>query len=348
MRKITIKIAGLLCLLMGFWGCSKSNDPKPVLPQKETTARHQGDRDHHKLKGKEAVSDSTIRPLLLDTAQLVDQGIPMTSLSPALIHQLTDTEIVQRLVDFGLEQQDAQYVVKNHRQDALTVAQDQHRLMEGVHYQFGIPTNPPASWGAILAGPMYWSGQAQKNIQRMFGLIKFMFNAPKFKQVFNRNLGLLQQYTFNGATQAPARNIPSNFEAFKQVANHAMTNGGKNYQLFLYSQVNGGEAYGDLGGELKVYLHEHGVATGSFYMTAGLLMHEITHTWGYSHDGANVLLNPNNIPYYVQAVVAPGFNTQPSVQGLLQSPKWPSGADVDMFTYYFGEDMLRGLQGHPY
>ncbi len=75
-------------------------------------------------------------------------------------------------------------------------------------------------------------------------------------------------------------------------------------------------------------------AASNVHSTEGLALHKMSHTWGYIHSGndASTTLKPNNIPYYIQFIVAYDVNNPQNVVTNGVQAGTPDG----LATIYFG------------
>ncbi|MDN3700716.1 hypothetical protein ACFFUO_06440 [Vibrio artabrorum] len=215
--------------------------------------------------------------------------------------QTSDVSILEN--KFHLLHDDAVYVTQHHKQQAKYVASLAEPMFTNVKFNFKVTPVPPAM-GRVLANPSPWTPQAKLNVQRMLGQIAFVINTQEFENRFN-NAGLekMEQSAFASGI-GDAKIKPVNYQAFKDVVNDMTAKWEVNnntYTFSAYGSVTGGNAYGAVG-QPNVYLSLTGMSDiSTLHHSASLLLHELTHTFGYSHDGFNDM-TPNNIPYYVQAI----------------------------------------------
>lgn len=254
-----------------------------------------------------------------------------TDSSPAMVtvNVTTLSSNRDRLILLGIDPQDADYLIANHANDVQTVLDDQDRIfkdMPALDAMFALPTDPAA---AVFTDPQMttWTEENKVNFKKMFGRFLFVINSPKFIQAFNDQIGLLNK-AYQG--QPPAVPFPDNYAEFRQAANAALVADHYEYKFFI-SNRESWTAWGQAGLHLKVENIMFGPPTnGAPHNTEALILHEITHTWGYAHDGpANeVTLKPNNIPYYVQFLVGNSYKDPAA------APVWDT-PDA-LLTIYFG------------
>ncbi|WP_175354384.1 hypothetical protein, partial [Vibrio breoganii] len=82
----------------------------------------------------------------------------------------------------------------------------------------------------------------------------------------------------------------------------ALSREGNTYKFYAVKDFDGGDAKGDVG-KLSAYFKLKGIANSKLKASAPLVLHELTHTFGYQHAGADqntVIMKPNNVPYLVQ------------------------------------------------
>lgn len=237
-----------------------------------------------------------------------------------------------QLINIGLDPVDADYLIQNHLDDVKVVLNDQDRIfkdMPALEPMYALPTDPD---GAVFTDPQltFWSDANKKEFRKMFGRFVFVVNSPRFIEAFNANIGLLDR-AFQG--QAPAIPYPNNYNEFRQAANQAMIDGGYRYKFFI-SERRSFIAWGVQGLKLKVENVHFGPPTpGAVHNTEALILHELTHAWGYAHDGLGIPSGTppvNNIPYYVQGLVG----------GSYRDPGAPLVYDTPdaLLTIYFGND----------
>ncbi|MEZ9921794.1 hypothetical protein BCU93_10535 [Vibrio breoganii] len=209
---------------------------------------------------------------------------------------------------FHLLHDDAVYVTKYHSEQAKYVVNLENPVFTDVNFNFTV-TPVPNGWAKILSNPTPWTPKAKQNVQRMLGQIAFVINTQEFANRFNTaGLGHMNPNAFATGVDG-AVTIPANYEAFKNVVNDKTADWNANqsntYTISAYGTVIGGNAYG-MPGQPKVFLSLHDMSdTPTLHHSASLLLHELTHTFGYSHDNFNDM-TPNNVPYYVQAITWEG------------------------------------------
>ncbi len=262
-------------------------------------------------------------------ALIVNDG-QVNSLPDEIIVTVDALSDLEQLIAMGLDAVDANHLIANHPNDVQIVLADQNRIfnhMPSLDNMFGVPTDPSAaSFNDNLI--TNWGDNDKTLFKKMFGRIAFVMNSPKFIQSFNANIGLL-----NPAYQGnpPAVPYPANYAEFRTVANNAILAGNFQYTFFI-SNLATGFAWGEVGLKLKIEANMLGPGNpGAPHNTEALVFHELTHTWGYTHDSPNAAdyqLLPNNIPYYVQAIVGSSA-VNPSAPMVWGTPE-------ALFTIYFG------------
>ncbi len=255
---------------------------------------------------------------------------------------LTEHNLQTQLMSMGLDSADANYLAAHHAADARAVLDEADRIFKDFHVadaMFALPTDPDA---APFNDPQMtpWSEENKKIFRKMIGRLVFVINAPKFKAAFNANINLL-----NSAYQGnpPAIPFPGSYADFRTAANHALHLYDNHYKFFISNSTTG-VAWGMVGLKLKV---EDGLINTSResdpHSSAGLVLHELTHTFGYTHDSvtpADFELKPNNIPYYIQILTA---YESVDVVGVYcagdpacATPTPPWGTPTALLTLYFG------------
>lgn len=191
-----------------------------------------------------------------------------------------------------------------------------------------------------------------------------MVNSPRFVKQFNQETADLDVRTFKGGIDE-AVNVPSNYDDFAKVALNRQGLAHNTYKLEAFSNKigadgkemsSGGNAWGEMG-HPEVFLNPGEISSARLNKNAPLLLHELTHTFGYAHDNnpkANngkaiqVVYVPNNVPYYVQMITSSGGTNDKDFDSLQQLSKQihsknpmllpvNSGLNTDLFTQYFGQ-----------
>ena len=235
-----------------------------------------------------------------------------------------------QLVAMGIDPADAAYLIANHPADVATVLADKNRIFKDLHSLSGMfmqPTDPDA---APFADPQFtqWNGAAQKKFTRMFGRFIFVINTPLFQQAFDQHIGLL-----NPAYQGTAEPFPTSFAQFKAQANKVLADNHNQFKFFL-SNKSSWVANGMIG---LLHLRVENImfgpaAAGAPHNSEALMLHEVVHNFGYTHDGpdAEIISKPNTPPYYVQALVGMSYK-DPSAAMVWDTPD-------ALLTVYFGND----------
>ena len=300
------------------------------------------------------VTDTTINHTSSTTDHSIDTGNGVLTVGQTYTLQTTPTttvpavlqtiEVVNNqkasLMAMGLDVNDAVYLITNHKEDVDVVLAKRDRIFKDLHLDNSMFVDSRDTDSIIFDGVqaggqnITWNVSQINAFKKMYGRFAFVVNSPKFINAFNNNIRLLDP-TYQGV--APSIPYPSNYDEFKAAANTALSNYGNHYKFFLTTR-HSGLAYGIQG--LKLQLEtEMFTAQSKAHNTEGLILHEITHTWGYAHayNDARTTLIANNIPYYVQFITAydaqsPGTAVQ---NGQLTIP---AGAPDALNTIYFGAD----------
>ncbi|GEA61511.1 hypothetical protein [Vibrio comitans] len=265
--------------------------------------------------------------------------------------KLTENAEKESLRQLGLDEADIDYVIKHNPDDAMAVAKNSDRILSDIHFTYesslteitksNIPNIQYATWGS----------NSKAKVQKIWGRVAFVVNSPRFATRFNEQTALLDSRTFEGGT-GDALQVPANYQAFIDVASDAISNGNNAYKLEAFGnqpeKSSGGNAWGQMGLP-EVFLNPQEIDNSPINQTAPLLLHELTHTFGYNHNDQSgsiqILFAPNNIPYYVQLITTPGGMNQqdyPSLEDLhsyivaQKTTPYPSGKNADLFTQYFG------------
>lgn len=262
---------------------------------------------------------------------VVNDGQEDSAADMVTIHATTFS-FKNQLVNIGLDPIDADYLIQHHLDDVKVVLNDQDRIfknMPSLSSMFALPTDPDA---APFQDPQMtnWTEQTKREFTKMYGRFVFVVNAPKFIDAFNANIGLLDR-ALEG--NPPAIPYPNNYNEFRQAANQAMRDGNFRYKFFISERVSY-IAWGVQGLKLKMENVHFGAPTpGAVHNTEALILHELTHAWGYAHAGLGIPSGQppvNNIPYYVQGLVG----------GSYKDPGAPLVYDTPdaLLTIYFGND----------
>ncbi|MCK5776474.1 MAG: hypothetical protein KAH25_09865, partial [Bacteroidales bacterium] len=235
------------------------------------------------------------------------------------------------LMALGLDGADAQYLLDNHTTDVDAVLANMDRIFKDMpaidNNMFATPTDPDAA-PFVNFGLINWSSDYKKGFRKMFGRLVFVINAPLFIEAFNNHANLLNPaYQGSGNFDVP---FPRNYNEFKIAANKALLDNNYRYKFFV-SNGTTGIAHGMVGLKLEIENSMFGPQSeGAPHNPASLVLHEITHTWGYNHVGneADYLFKPNNIPYFVQNLVGVNYK-DPSA-----AMEW--GTPDALLTVYFG------------
>ncbi|GAM64259.1 hypothetical protein JCM19232_929 [Vibrio ishigakensis] len=288
--------------------------------------------------------------------------------------KLTENAEKESLRQLGLDEADIDYVIKHSPEDAMAVAnqgadnllfQTKYNFVEGSGQKGGMDLY---SWNAPLNQYYYpntevatdyqdsaaHEGQAKSNLNKILGRVAFVINSPKFVKLFNGNTQYLESSTFYqppqpGYGEYPniIKDIPDTYADFKAAVNTALVREHNSYKLYAVKDFQGGDARGDVG-QLSAYFKLKGMANSTLKASAPLVLHELTHTFGYQHAASNqdtVIMQPNNIPYLVQLMTMDSalqsqyqgdmLMFSNSVRGKNQI-QWYAGES--MFSGYFGND----------
>ncbi|GAM76049.1 hypothetical protein JCM19241_347 [Vibrio ishigakensis] len=261
----------------------------------------------------------------------------------------------ERLRQFGLDEADIDYVIKNSPDDAMAVAKNSDAILANIGFNYESSQTEITNSHIPNIQSTQWSPQDRAKVEKIWGRVAFVVNSPRFAKRFDEETASLDVRTFKGGT-GDAGLVPADYQAFVDVASDALQKGNNSYKLEAFVNQNGltsgGNAWGQLG-QLEVFLNPEEIANAPVNQTAPLLLHEITHTFGYAHDGnpasnggnaIDVTFVPNNIPYYVQLITSPGGMNQQYADLKELSDEivksgmtpYPSGANTDLFTQYFG------------
>lgn len=258
----------------------------------------------------------------------------------------------ESLRQLGLDEADIDYVIKNSPDDAMAVAKNSDKILSGVHFTFESSSTEITNSHIPNIQATQWSPQDKAKVEKIWGRVAFIVNSPRFENRFNDELACLDSRTFAGGV-GDAVSVPADYQAFIDVASDTLRDGNNSYKLeaFVNQQglSSGGNAWGQMGAP-EVFLNPQEIAKSPVNQTAPLLLHELTHTFGYNHNDQKgavpVVFVPNNVPYYVQLITSPGgMNDQkyPDLNALSQEivqtnqTPFPSGLDTDLFTQYFGQ-----------
>ena len=238
------------------------------------------------------------------------------------------------LMALGLDEADAQYLLNNHANDVDAVLSNQNRIFKDMpaldNNMFALASDPDS---APFADPQIvnWSESYKTGFKKMYGRLVFVINTPLFINAFNNHINLLNPaYQGTGNNDIP---FPRNYNEFRDAANKALLDFNYRYKFFV-SQRKSGLAWGMYGLKLKVEDNMFGPQNpGAPHNPASLVLHEITHTWGYQHSSSNsddVTLKPNNVPYYVQFLVGVSYKNPEETMVY--------GTPDALLTVYFGNN----------
>jgi len=243
------------------------------------------------------------------------------------------------LMTLGLDEADAQYLLDKYPEDVNFVLSNKNRIFKDLpildNNMFALPTDPDARPFNSF-NLMNWNAEYIKEFKKMFGRIAFVLNSPKFIDAFNKNINNLNP-AYQGNTDPnsafPDTPFPRNYAEFRDAANNAIQKYHNKYEFFV-SAGKTGVAHGMVGLKLEVENNMFGPQNeGAPHNAESLIAHELTHTWGYNHVAPagrdnEYILKPNNIPYYVQAILGTSY--------INPNAKMVYGTPEALLTVYFG------------
>ncbi|WP_171394290.1 hypothetical protein, partial [Vibrio mediterranei] len=238
---------------------------------------------------------------------------------------------------FTMLHDDAVYVTTNHKAQAKYVAElpESELIFTGMSFKYTDNKPIPPGWGTFLLGPLAWTPEAKNNVKRMIGQIGFVINTEEFKDRFNTaGTDKFNPAAFAGGSPGFGAKIPpKNYSIFRATVQKQMKDWKTNphnhfdsYDLSVYQTTVGGNAYG-LQKIPSVFLKRSDMEdTKTLHHNASLLLHEFTHTFGYSHTNFSNL-TPNNVPYYVQAITWDnGMKIDEGCKIFMSAGNWSRGA----------------------
>ena len=280
-----------------------------VTPDKNSTATYS-------TNGNVISHDSSTTDHSMDThngkievgATYVHQTTPTTTSTGTVVRVTSGIPKKDQLMAMGLDASDADYLIANHAADVDVVLGKKDRIFKDLHLDVSMfvdGTDPDSYiYNSVQAGGqnVAWSSSEIIAFKKMFGRIAFMVNSPEFIKYFNQSISALDPtYQGTGADDIP---YPNSYETFKNASNAALNRFRNHYKFFVTTR-NTGFGYGMLG--LKLQLEqEMFLPSSTMNNTLGLMLHEMSHTFGYVHSGndAGTTLKANNIPYYLQFILA--------------------------------------------
>ncbi|ELR64505.1 hypothetical protein C942_02529 [Photobacterium marinum] len=254
---------------------------------------------------------------------------------------LTLAEIKKKLSHLGVMDDDIEYLLSHSQADARAVAEQKDNLLVDMQWNFRSATPPPSTG---MESPINWGQQSLLRTKKILGRVAFVINSPKFKHRFNSQLSCLKASTFVGGLNG-ADVIPNNYQGFKQVVFNALAKSDGHYNLYAYNKISGGNAYGGVGAP-NMYFAPNQLDNSPMNQSAPLLLHELTHTFGYQHAGIEAgNFTPSNLPYYVQMITDNGGMNERDFPNLidLYHHSYEKGyllpdsdLNIDVFSQYFG------------
>ncbi|TEW56017.1 hypothetical protein E2R68_02685 [Psychromonas sp. RZ22] len=216
------------------------------------------------------------------------------------------------LVSIGLDVEDAKCLIKNHPSDVQYVLENPDRIFKNLpkladDMFVGSSDRGAAPFASFVSILPTWDKDQIRQFKKIFGRIVFVVNTQKFESAFNNNINLLNA-DYEGKLP-----YPENYEVFRDQANKAMLASNNHYKFYMGGGTDTtGLAYSmpaypprmpDLYVAIEPQILE--LVKGYEHNAASLILHELTHTWGYEHAGnaENTTLKANNIPYYVQFII---------------------------------------------
>ncbi|MEZ9488932.1 hypothetical protein BCT04_11485 [Vibrio breoganii] len=299
--------------------------------------------------------------------------------------KLTQNAEKESLRQLGLDEADIDYVIAHNPDDAMAVAkhtndeilyQTKYNFVDASGQQGGLKTY---DWNAPLSSYYFYhkpanydqlnlekkaavdmlqetdyktsqrhEGDAKANLQKMLGRVAFVINSPKFIKMFNDNYQYLYSDTFSVSSAYPNEitHVPDSYNEFKADIKSALSREGNTYKFYAVKDLDVGDAKGDVG-KLSAYFKLKGMANSKLKASAPLVLHELTHTFGYQHAGADqntVKMKPNNVPYLVQLMTMDSA-MQDQYQGDMQMFS-NSVNGINQITWYAGDSMFSTYFGN--
>ncbi|GEA51969.1 hypothetical protein VIN01S_27730 [Vibrio inusitatus NBRC 102082] len=266
-------------------------------------------------------------------------------------NKLTENAEKESLRQLGLDEADIDYVIEHNPDDAMAVAKHTNdEILYQTKFHF---VNASGVQGGMdtfdWLSPASVTNDAKPNLQKILGRVAFVINSAKFIKMFDDNIQYLNANTFSVSSAYPNEitTVPNTYDEFKSAVKAALSREGNSYNLYAVGDFQGGDARGDVG-RLSAYFKLAGIANSSLKASAPLVLHELTHTFGYEHAGSNqdaVIMKPNNVPYLVQLITMDSA-MQDKYQGDMQMfsdsvnkiNQMPWYAGDSMFSTYFGDD----------
>ena len=285
------------------------------------------------------------------------------------------TSKLTQLKALGLDSSDAQHLIDNHPTDVDHVLGVASPIFAGVTIADSMFKTTADSGAALFESTVRskvgdWEDRHKTRFRKIFGRIAFVLNTQRFENAFTSQASLLDA-TYEGSLAVdPSANInnytsniaastefPTTYAQFKDdvnaVVNEEIANG-ESFRFYL-SPTTGGTAYG--GRDLKLMIEKFGMAGDAsadgktkpwgINQAAALMFHELMHSVGYLHstmigNSAEVVLKPNNVPYFVQIIV--GYQETDILTSYcggvvaICTKNIQYGYPNALYTHYFGAD----------
>jgi len=284
------------------------------------------------------------------------------------------TSKLSQLKSMGLDATDAQDLIDNHPSDVDHVLSVSNPIFAGVTITDSMFKTTSDSGAAsfestVNAKMVNWEQRHKTRFKKAFGRIAFTVNTQRFEDAFNAQAASLLNTAYEGSNPVdPSADIdafissilasiefPTTYAQFKDDINAVVDKEvaeGESFRFYL-SPTSAGTAYG--GRNLRLMVEKYGMAGDAsadgqtrpwaINQAAALMFHEWMHSVGYTHDGTNaeVVLKPNNIPYFVQIIV--GYQETDIVNqycsGSVANCSQPNiqyGFPNALYTQYFGNN----------
>lgn len=263
--------------------------------------------------------------------------------------------LYDKLLGLGLDSTDAHLLEANHKAEAEAVVAATDRMFAGFSLadsMFLAAADPVAQEFLSVcpaANLANWTPEQKARFRKIFGRLVFAVNTSLFRKAFNDQASLLDpKYQDVPPNWRP---YPATYDEFRTAVGQALTGGGNALKLVMCSTATG-VAHGvpplklkveqammgdtQVGGQVKAGWPVNGAA--------GLVFHELTHSFGYAHNdpGDEVNNKPNNLPYFVQIIL--GYQAENILAEYCKgdptcaNPFYLQGSPNSLLTKYFGAD----------